>query len=539
MCTTAGDIEIELWPKEAPKACRNFVQLALEGYYDNTIFHRVVPGFIVQGGDPTGTGMGGESIYGEPFPNEFHSRLRFVRRGLLGVASSEPNDNGSQFFITLGPTPELQRKHTIFGTVVGDTLFNALKIGEGEIVPETERPEHPHKVTRIRIIDNPFDDIVPRITSEERRRLQERKAEDATKKKGRAKAKRDKNLLSFNDDEENSGDISTSSATKFKIKSSHDVLADDKMLSRQAATGAREEGGRAEAMQASLAAVKGRVESLEGSKPAQPRGEDAPKILATDSTDESDGEFEERMRRSVLAKKKGFVDTSERDKRLAAEQEIKKLEQDIADIDRRKAEREGLGAQGSPAEGLRQEQGRTPLQQEMEKYAVKAGLASRRKIGAKGRAEREDSLLAKLEQFKSKLRWDGTNGRSSNQRAPEAGDTKGAKDGSEACPLHHLLVCESCNWNCEGASIALGAGARHKDSKAVLPTHADDNDDSDEGWMRHRLHFQKDRQGVDSEYAPKVEDYKVIDPRVKEEEVRHRRRHEEQRSSKHKQLRRC
>ena len=67
MKTTFGDIELELWTKEAPKACRNFIQLCMEGYYDNTIFHRIVRGFIVQGGDPTGTGEGGESIYGEPF----------------------------------------------------------------------------------------------------------------------------------------------------------------------------------------------------------------------------------------------------------------------------------------------------------------------------------------------------------------------------------------------------------------------------------------------------------------------------------------
>lgn len=69
--TTVGDIDIELWSKEAPKACRNFVQLCLEGYYDNTIFHRVVPNFIVQGGDPTETGEGGESVYGAPFKVSF------------------------------------------------------------------------------------------------------------------------------------------------------------------------------------------------------------------------------------------------------------------------------------------------------------------------------------------------------------------------------------------------------------------------------------------------------------------------------------
>ncbi|KAH0969826.1 hypothetical protein GBA52_028422 [Prunus armeniaca] len=79
--TTHGPLDVELWPKEAPKAVRNFIQLCLEGYYDNTIFHRIIKGFLVQGGDPTGTGTGGESIYGGVFADEFHSRLRFKHRG--------------------------------------------------------------------------------------------------------------------------------------------------------------------------------------------------------------------------------------------------------------------------------------------------------------------------------------------------------------------------------------------------------------------------------------------------------------------------
>ena len=73
--TSAGDIDIELWSKETPLACRNFVQLCMENYYDATIFHRLVPGFIIQGGDPSGTGMGGESIFGKPFKDEIHSRV--------------------------------------------------------------------------------------------------------------------------------------------------------------------------------------------------------------------------------------------------------------------------------------------------------------------------------------------------------------------------------------------------------------------------------------------------------------------------------
>lgn len=163
--TTVGDIDVELWAKETPKACRNFIQLCLEGYYDGIIFHRVVKGFIAQGGDPTGTGEGGESIYGEPFKDEFHSRLRFNRRGLLAMANADKDDNTSQFFFTLGPTPELQNKHTLFGKVSGETVFNMVKLEEGLI--ERERPVYPHKILKTVVLNNPFPDIEPRIVERE------------------------------------------------------------------------------------------------------------------------------------------------------------------------------------------------------------------------------------------------------------------------------------------------------------------------------------------------------------------------------------
>ncbi|KAF9947089.1 Peptidyl-prolyl isomerase cwc27 [Modicella reniformis] len=184
--TNYGDISIELWPKEAPKACRNFVQLCMEGYYNDTIFHRIVAGFIIQCGDPEGTGMGGESCYegGNPFQDEFHSRLRFVRRGLVAMANSgAPNDNKSQFFITLDATRELQNKHTIFGKVEGDTIYNVLKIGTLE-VDTNERPLYPPKITGSTIVVNPFDDIVPRISRQEREaaRLKELEAQKKPEK---------------------------------------------------------------------------------------------------------------------------------------------------------------------------------------------------------------------------------------------------------------------------------------------------------------------------------------------------------------------
>lgn len=173
--TSAGDIDIELWSREAPLACRNFIQLCMEGYYNGTIFHRVVKGFIAQGGDPNGDGTGGESIYGAPFKDEFHTRLRFARRGLVAMANSGRDDNGSQFFFTLGETQELQNKHTIFGKVGGNTIYNVLKMEDGDI-DANERPIYPYKIIKTEILLNPFDDIVPRKTAKSERDREKKKS---------------------------------------------------------------------------------------------------------------------------------------------------------------------------------------------------------------------------------------------------------------------------------------------------------------------------------------------------------------------------
>ncbi|KAH9004564.1 cyclophilin-like protein [Lactarius hatsudake] len=201
--TTAGDIDIELWSKEAPKACRNFIALAMEGYYDGVIFHRVVPDFLVQTGDRTGSGSGGESFFGEPFEDEIHPRLRFAHRGLVAMANNgSKNSNDSQFFITLDRADELQGKHTLFGRCVGDTIYNVMKIGAMEL-DDNGRPVYPPKIKTVRIIDNPFDDIVPRITAEEKRAQQRarqvaiREREEIARRKG---AKKDTKLLSFGAD---------------------------------------------------------------------------------------------------------------------------------------------------------------------------------------------------------------------------------------------------------------------------------------------------------------------------------------------------
>lgn len=121
--TEKGDIVVSLYAAKVPRTVNNFVFLAREGFYDNTIFHRVISDFMAQGGDPTGTGMGGP---GYKFNDEFDSSLKHSGPGVLSMANAGPNTNGSQFFITHVATPWLDHKHSIFGQVVKglDVLFS-------------------------------------------------------------------------------------------------------------------------------------------------------------------------------------------------------------------------------------------------------------------------------------------------------------------------------------------------------------------------------------------------------------------------------
>lgn len=149
--TNLGDLKVQLFDNEAPKTVKNFVELSKKGYYDGIIFHRIIRDFMIQGGDPTGTGMGGESIYGEKFEDEFSQEL-FNIRGALSMANAGPNTNGSQFFIVQnqngpyakedfvrggwpeeiaevyveGGTPHLDGRHTVFGQLIDTDSYATL-----------------------------------------------------------------------------------------------------------------------------------------------------------------------------------------------------------------------------------------------------------------------------------------------------------------------------------------------------------------------------------------------------------------------------
>ncbi|NXV54202.1 CWC27 protein, partial [Uria aalge] len=371
--TTAGDIDIELWSKEAPKACRNFIQLCME----------VVPGFIVQGGDPTGTGSGGDSIYGAPFKDEFHSRLRFNRRGLVAMANAGPHDNGSQFFFTLGRADELNNKHTIFGKVTGDTIYNMLRLAEVEVDKE-ERPLSPHKIRSSEVLFNPFDDIVPRPN----RKLKKDKPEEEIKKP-KVKGTKNFNLLSFGEEaEEEEEEVNrVSQSMKGKSKSSHDLLKDDPHLS-------------------SVPALKEKFYHFKSIKEEEEDDEDADSV-------EDEAASNERSQIKERIAKKLKIDTSENAKQQLQEEETKTEKKSTSRSEELRKEARQLKRELLEAKQKKEERALKPKEKEEEEPApnsvVEEYLQEKRKYEDKRKqqpkkgASREDQTLALLDRFKSKL----------------------------------------------------------------------------------------------------------------------------------------
>ncbi|XP_054290025.1 spliceosome-associated protein CWC27 homolog [Macrosteles quadrilineatus] len=434
--TSVGDIDIELWSKEAPKACRNFIQLCLEGYYDGTIFHRVVKGFIVQGGDPTGTGTGGESIYGEPFKDEIHSRLRFNRRGLVAMANAGKDDNGSQFFFTLAPTPDLQNKHTIFAKVTGETVYNMIKL-EDTMVDQDDRPLYPPKINGTEVLNNPFPDIVPRVT---KKKEKDEKQDKKTKVSGVKNFK----LLSFGEEAEEDEEETVEVAKKFagKSKSTHDLLSDPTLISTPAVLQGDIDPDRESSSDQDSDDAKERIDRIKN-KLLKQKTKETTKVQNDPDDNEVEEEYEFGKERKEELKKK-----SEELKR-----EYDMLKKDL--LSKRKETVKEKEREKSPPKTDNKDSLKVELDKEMQEFREKQS-----QLPKKG-ASREAMTLALLEKFKNKL-----------------------------------------------------SSAKEKASEVKKEIKEEDDDDTDETWLAHELHFEDKNPVLAKDASTKDDDwFEISDPR--------------------------
>ncbi len=475
--TSAGDVEIGLFSKEAPRACRNIVQLALEGYYDDQIFHRIVPDFIVQTGDPTGTGRGGSSIYSTEenptgaFANELHHRLKFTKRGLVAMANAGSADsNESQFFITLGPTPELQGKHTIFGKIDGPGIYTVLSIAESELVDEESgRPKAPPKLLGVDVLDNPFDDIQPRTTREQRQAQAERaqREKQAAKEKRRraaedkegggavAKRKKVATLLSFGEGEEgaeDAGPVATSS------KGKETKLDRKKMSAFDALPGVAEAGSSSSssANAAAIAPAKASKTSSRGPPPSE-----AP--LKTSSKGKERASEELDLASLRAAHEAGSAKSK-------ADAKIKELEASIRGGSSSAAPNGSASAEKGKAS--KSSLGKDFLAEQRAKYAA----------GKKGKGESD--AMKKLRLFQEKLR---------SKEEASAGAKAAAREKLEG---DEEIFPEMREYGYDDDGDGAGSGADHEDD-----------------WASFRAHRFEAAQGKDTKPQFTVDDYEVIDPR--------------------------
>ncbi|KAM0547460.1 hypothetical protein ACHAO7_007295 [Fusarium culmorum] len=483
--TTRGELSVELFAKQAPLTCRNFLQLALDGYYDNTIFHRLVPGFILQGGDPTGTGNGGESIYdggafsgdldpwpmdqrmgknagptGINFKDEFHSRLKFNRRGLLGSANeSRPDTNGSQFFFTLDTAEELNGKNTMFGRIAGDTVYNLAKMGEGEVDGATERPTYPVKIERIEILVNPFEDMKKRS-----RVAAVAPSKTTTTKDKKKKRKGGKQLLSFGDDE---GDDEMPVLKKKKFDPRIVMEAPEEAPEQDEV---RSKPTRAKKERASEKRVSIAQEEQDNSDQTNPR------------------ELPKEVRQKPAPPVKMEIEDESPEPEAPRKTALERANEEMA--------------------ALKASMRRTIHSEEPVKEKKKSALESmipetsmrgrKRRPGAANTSAADDAkALRMLKAFQSRLEKappEKENEPAARETTKDGEDAQAGDEEAELCDLHFIANCQSCtSWD--------------KQEK-------DESDD--EGWMSHALSFAADKLGKDLSNRRKAEEeLVVIDPREK------------------------
>ena len=474
--TTSGDILLELFGKQTPLASRNFLQLCLDGYYNGTVFHRLVRGFIIQGGDPTGTGEGGEAIYDDGlFADEFHSRLKFNRRGLLGMANTgRKDDNGSQFFLTLGKTEELNGKNTMFGRVVGDTIYNLMKMGEAELAGAegSERPLYPTTVTGAEVLVNPFEDMVARKVRATNKPVQEKRPDKKKPKKAQ------KTLLSFGEEAQDVGSPLTNKA-KFNTKLVADAPASSGIIDMAEET-----------MVPQLKLRKATQRDYRGS---------APKLNMQPETQLPLPDDEKSSRGSSTSPKAA---------------KVSKVSSLLDHTNTQIAELKASMKRNIPSAPSESQRKKSALEQMIPETSVRG---RKRKHGANGNSSGDVQALEILAAFRKKL--DKAPLEASPQETPVQqaeneqpminGDSNGAGAAAEdeeahLCDLHFIAGCQSCqSWD------------------QRMTDNTQPEDEGGKGWMSHILTFEKDRLGKDLTWKRKnEEELVVIDPREKAKDIK-------------------
>ena len=179
MQTNLGNLNLELHSDMAMRTCWNFITLCKRGYYNGVKFHRLIPNFMIQGGDPTGTGTGGESAFSAvPFKDEFDTRLTHSSRGIVSMANSGPNTNGSQFFITFKETKHLDLKHTVFGRVVGGLAI--LDKMEKVDTDKRDRPVQDIEIIQAVVFSDPIDEADQLLEDSIRQNMERRISNSAS-----------------------------------------------------------------------------------------------------------------------------------------------------------------------------------------------------------------------------------------------------------------------------------------------------------------------------------------------------------------------
>lgn len=505
--TTFGPLHISLFANQTPLACRNFLQHCMDDYYAGTIFHRVDPDFVVQGGDPTGTGSGGTSIYEYPEfeydpdardPNEkvvlrdeLHSRLRYTRRGLLGMAKGEDGTYGSQFFITLANTErELNGQCTMFGRIEGDSIFNVLKIAEAERIEGTERPVYPVKVTSCEV-----GELGPLAGKVVKRQLTAQPSKEETKPaagKKKKKPKGGKALLSFGGEEGEEEIPVRPAKPKFNPKLVKDTdLPMNDAPQQPTAQGPLETQTkkRPRSPSPNRSSAEHKKEEPKSPEPAaqlplpdpeSPERSPEPDVPPAKASklERTNAEIENlmsSMRRNVTT---GPVDTGPKKSALEAM---------IPETSIRGRRRPPPGGGG--------------------------GSGTNGTTGPRNAAEKEtlnifNAFKAKLESADSQPQR--TAEQTQSQRGNKNKDIEEEPDDDEAklCDLHFIANCKSCqSWNDPDNT---GTGDAEEDT-------------DDLGWLSHKLEFGKDVLGKDlkwkQEHPDDVDSLMVIDPREREKEI--------------------